>query len=91
MLKKTVFAVMGLLAMVSVGRAGETAPKTLSVSEVAQKLHDKSVHVYDCNGPESFASGHVPGAKAIEYAGFSAKDLNASKGDTLIFYCLNEH
>ena len=90
-MRKTVYLVLCLLALTGFVQAGEAAPKRLSVAEVAQKLHDKNVHVYDCNGPESFASGHVPGAKAIDYADFSAKDLNAKKGDMLIFYCLNEH
>jgi hypothetical protein len=87
-----------LYACVAAGAIGalacERGPKLkeLTVEEVATKIaaNDGSVAVYDCNGKERYAQGHVPGARWVEYDNVTAADLPANKGTLLVFYCASE-
>ncbi len=81
---------IAVLALGGVASAGEGFGE-LTVDQVAAKLKDKSVHVYDCNDPDTFKGAHVPGAKFVEYDHLQAKDLPADTKAVLIFYCMNEH
>ena len=63
----------------------------LTVEEVAAKLGQKLVYVFDNNPRELYQKAHVPGAKWIDYKNIQSSDLPADKNATLIFYCANEH
>jgi hypothetical protein len=63
----------------------------ISLDKAEAKLKAKAAVFYDCNSPETFAAGHVPGAKWVKYDAVGASDLPADKKATLIFYCANEH
>jgi rhodanese-related sulfurtransferase len=80
-----------LLALAGLAPADEGSFGSLTTAEVAAKLKQKGVFVYDNNPPEMFHAGHVPGAKWLDYRDVAAADLPADKEATLIFYCANEH
>ena len=65
----------------------------MSIDEVEQRLakNDGTFFVYDCNQKGVFDSGHVPGAKFLDYANLKDGDLVPNKDATLVFYCANEH
>jgi hypothetical protein len=63
----------------------------LTVQEVAQKLHQKNVYIYDNNAQERFQKSHVPGAKWLNPYDVKPRDFPADKSATLIFYCASEH
>ena len=62
----------------------------LTVEQVSQKLGTTNVYVFDNNPRKKFDSGHVPGAKWVDYEKVTASDLPEDKAATLIFYCANE-
>jgi hypothetical protein len=66
--------------------------KELTVVQVAAKVaaNDGQTAIFDCNGPERYAKGHVPGAKLVAYDAVTAADLPANKGMMLVFYCSSE-
>jgi len=64
---------------------------SLTPQEVAAKLKQKNVYVFDNNDPEMFKGAHVPGAKWLHPSEYDPKSLPADKSATLIFYCMNEH
>jgi hypothetical protein len=66
--------------------------KRLTVEQVAARIaaKDGKTFIYDNNSKESWAGGHVPGAKWLEDDKVTAADLPADKGALLIFYCHNE-
>jgi hypothetical protein len=74
----------------------EAAPakelKPLTVDQVATRLaaKDGKTFIYDNNSKESWASGHVPGAKWLDDESVTAADLPKDKAAMLIFYCHNE-
>jgi 3-mercaptopyruvate sulfurtransferase SseA len=70
-----------------VARADEVP--SLSVDEVARKLGDKAVFLYDNNPRKGYDQGHLPGAHWVDYKHVTAADLPADKSATLIFYCAN--
>ena len=86
-MKAMLFAV---LALGGVAYAGDGFGE-LTVDQVAAKLKDKSVHLYDCNDRDTFKGAHVPGARFVDYDNVQLKDLPADKKAMLIFYCANEH
>jgi len=78
----------GLLAVAGAARA-ETDPfGSLSVDEVEALLGKPDVKIFDVNGPEVYAKGHVPGAIWSELDPTSK--LPADKATRLVFYCKNE-
>jgi rhodanese-related sulfurtransferase len=81
---------VSLLLLSGVAQAGDAFGE-MTVDQVAAKLKDKNLYLYDCNDPYTWKSGHVPGAKFVEYDNLQAKDLPADKQATLVFYCANEH
>jgi hypothetical protein len=63
----------------------------LTVDEVAARIGKPGVHIYDNNNRDEWVAGHVPSATWVDYEKFTAADMPADKGATLIFYCHNEH
>ncbi len=66
--------------------------KSLTVDDVATRLaaKDGKTFVYDNNSKDTYASGHVPSAKWVDFKNVTAADLPADKAATLIFYCASE-
>jgi rhodanese-related sulfurtransferase len=85
------FVVSLLLAVPLVARASDSGFGSLTPQEVAAKLKEKNVYVFDNNTPDVFKTGHVPHAKWVHPSEYDAKELPADKNATLIFYCHNEH
>lgn len=71
---------------------GEHKLAEMSIDEVEQRLakNDGDFFVYDCNQRAVFDSGHVPGAKFLDYKDLKESDLVPNKDATLVFYCANE-
>jgi hypothetical protein len=63
---------------------------SLTVEEVAKKIKDPAVHVYDGNREELYNENHVPGAVRLYSKDIKEGVLPAAKDTTLIFYCHNE-
>ncbi len=63
----------------------------LTVDEVAARLaaRDGTTFVFDTDGKELYAAGHVPSAIWIGYGDVPSGALPADKNASLIFYCLN--
>ncbi len=63
----------------------------LTVDEVAARLDADGgkTFVYDTDGKELYAAGHVPGAIWIGYGDVPSRALPPDKTASLIFYCLN--
>lgn len=63
----------------------------LTVDEVAARLDADSgkTFVFDTDGKELYAGGHVPGAIWIGYGDVPSGALPQDKTASLIFYCLN--
>ena len=75
----------------SVSFAATEPFKEMSVADVAKRLHDKGVYVYDANGEKVYNAAHVPGATRVDFDTLSAAQLPKDKLATLIFYCKNTH
>lgn len=85
-------ALLSLVVLVPVvARGGDAGFGSLTPQEVAAKLKEKNVYVFDNNAPEVYKAGHVPHAKWLHPSEYDAKELPADKSATLIFYCHNEH
>jgi len=82
-----------LVVLFGMGRASAADEPfgKLGVDQVAGKLGKPGVFVYDNNSQETYAAGHVPTARWLDYDSVKASDLPKDKGATLIFYCENEH
>jgi len=54
-------------------------------------LHDVlgTATVLDVNAPGSWARARVPGARALDAAAFTERDLPADKDSLVVFYCSN--
>ncbi len=63
---------------------------SLTVEEVAKKIKDPAVHVYDGNRKELYQENHVPGAVLLYSKDIKDGVLPPKKDTTLIFYCHNE-
>jgi len=68
----------------------------MSIEDVEAKLKEANegkaaFYVFDNNAKNVYDTGHVPGAKWVDYEHISATDLPADKEATLVFYCANEH
>ena len=59
----------------------------LSVAEVAAKLRQPGVFIFDANGQGRWRRSHVPGATNVNAYNFDASVLPADKSATLVFYC----
>jgi rhodanese-related sulfurtransferase len=74
-----------------VASAADEQFSALTPQQVAAKLKEKNVFVFDNNAPDVYKSAHVPKAKWLHPSEYDAKELPADKNATLIFYCHNEH
>ena len=61
--------------------------KTISPAALNEQLAQATV--LDVNAPGSWARARVPGARALDAAAFTERDLPADKEALLVFYCSN--
>lgn len=80
-----------LLLVPMVARGNAEGFGSLTPQEVAAKLKQKNVYVFDNNDPDVFKASHLPHAKWLHPSEYAAKELPADKNATLIFYCHNEY
>ena len=84
---------MGLLAvtfslMSMVVRADEGA---ISHADLVAAIKDKKVALIDCNGTDTYKSGHIPGAIDFAVDGNDlSKKLPSDKSALIVSYCGNE-
>jgi len=71
-------------------RAAEDLP-FISTEDLSKGIKDKSLFVVDCNTPEVYQKGHIPGALHMNSSEPDGKLLPADKNTALIFYCKNPH
>jgi len=97
----TAFATAAVPLAAQAAAANATAPAAsavalkeafgrMSVKEVGELVASKSGYVFDDNSKESYAKGHVPGAKWLLPGAVTAQVLPADKSAKLVFYCHNE-
>jgi len=68
----------------------------VTVAELEEKMNAAQagtlkLAVYDANGRDTYAEGHLPGAVWVQYDELKASDLPADKDTQLVFYCYIEH
>ncbi len=63
--------------------------KSISPTELQAQIQSNKVSVFDVNSQQSWQKAHVPGAKHLDPAGFTAGDLPGDKNASLVFYCGN--
>ncbi|MFO0582271.1 MAG: rhodanese-like domain-containing protein [Anaeromyxobacter sp.] len=78
----------GLLVGAGLARAESDPFGSLSIDEVEALVGKPDAKIFDVNGPEVYAKGHVPGAIWSELDPTSK--LPADKATRLVFYCKNE-
>ncbi len=67
-------------------QAADTAD--ITIAELKQAIADNTVTLLDCNGSESYAKGHLPGAIDFSAAGDKlATMLPADKSKMIVAYC----
>lgn len=49
----------------------------------------REIHILDLNDRNRWEQAHVPGARSVEAASFTQKDLPADKQAEIVFYCSN--
>jgi rhodanese-related sulfurtransferase len=84
-------ALVAVLLLAPVAASAGAPFGELTVEEVAKRINEKNVYVFDCNPKKEFDEYHLPKAKWVDYSKLQASDLPADKNATLIFYCQNEH
>ena len=92
-LRALVHAVGGLAVAVAVlacSRPQADGFAMASVDDVEKFVGQPGVKIFDVNTPESFQSGHVPGAVFVDPKTL-ASALPQDKSARLVFYCKNPH
>ena len=90
-MKTFTLAIASLVLLVPfVAYANSEGLRSLTPQEVAAKLKQKNVYVFDNDDPDEYKAGHLPHAKRLDPSAYEAKDLPANKHATLIFYCFDE-
>ena len=64
---------------------------TLTIDQVADLVAKHDVDVFDNNGKDVYAKGHVPTAKWVAFNEVKESDLPKDHLRKLVFYCSNPH
>ena len=87
------YMVFSLLAVLLTGLTGMAAEVTdITHDELVKAVSEKKAVLIDCNGSDSYKSGHIPGA--VDFATAKeelAQKLPADKAALIVAYCGNEH
>jgi hypothetical protein len=92
-LRRSLLLVALLLAAGAARASGgkEEGYSDLGVDQVAELIAKKDVEVFDNNGKDVYAKGHVPTAKWVAFNSVKESDLPKDKSRKLVFYCANTH
>jgi hypothetical protein len=88
---------IGLALLACSARAGDSHHAkgegfgSLTVDQVSALIGKSDVSIFDNNSKDTWAQGHVPTAKWVDYKAVKASDLPQDHSRKLIFYCSNEH
>jgi hypothetical protein len=63
----------------------------LTIDQVSDLIAKHEADVFDNNGKDEWASGHVPTAKWVQFNDVKASDLPQDHARKLVFYCHNRH
>jgi rhodanese-related sulfurtransferase len=63
----------------------------LTIDQVAALIATKDADVFDNNGKDVYAKGHLPTAKWVAFNAVRESDLPKDKSRKLVFYCANTH
>jgi len=92
-LRRTLFAALVLL-LAETARADsgkEEGFSDLTIDQVADLIARKDADLFDNNGKDVYAKGHVPTAKWVDFKAVKESDLPKDKSRKLVFYCANTH
>jgi rhodanese-related sulfurtransferase len=92
-LRRTLFAAL-LLLLAGTARADsgkEEGFSDLTIDQVADLIAKNDVDIFDNNGKDVYAKGHVPTAKWVDFKAVKESDLPKDKSRKLVFYCANTH
>ncbi len=85
---KKILCTLSLLAAVAATSFAATAFPDISLADLKKAIAAKDVTIIDVNGPESYQSGHIPGA--IDYTVVKedlAAKLPKDKNALIVAYC----
>ena len=68
----------------------EAELRPVTVAELAGFIERNEVTVFDNNGQERYAQGHIPGARWVGHDQVTASVLPADRAARVVFYCHNE-
>lgn len=72
--------------------SSEAELRPMTVAELAAAIErGEQVAISDNNSRESYARGHIPGARWMPYDGITAAMLPTDRNARVVFYCHNEH
>lgn len=63
--------------------------KTISPGDLHQAMQERPMAVFDVNSRLRWLEARVPGARHLDPAGYTDRDLPAEKDATMVFYCSN--
>jgi hypothetical protein len=63
----------------------------LTIDQVADLIAKKDADIFDNNGKDVYAKGHLPTAKWVAFNAVKESDLPKDKSRKLVFYCANTH
>jgi rhodanese-related sulfurtransferase len=87
---KNLLCALSLLLIAAAGAFAASAFPDISLSDLKKAIADKDVTLLDANGPDSYASGHIPGAIDFQAAKNDlAAKLPADKSALVVAYCGN--
>lgn len=74
------------------GGGAEAELRSMTVAELAAVIErGEQVAIVDNNSPETYARGHIPGARWAAHDGITAQMLPQDRDARVVFYCHNEH
>lgn len=62
---------------------------TIDPATLERRRRAGSVAIFDVNALASWRAGHVPGARHLDHAAFTAAELPAAREQPVVFYCSN--
>jgi len=88
MMMVPVFCALAIFAQAGGEESAAKGAPEISLDDLKKAVAEKKVVLIDCNGSESFAKGHIPGAIDFEAAKADlAKLLPQDKAALVVAYC----
>ncbi|MCK6471112.1 MAG: rhodanese-like domain-containing protein [Planctomycetes bacterium] len=81
-------AAIAVVAVVGMASLGEETYPDIKIEDLKKAMEEKTVTLIDCNGTETYAKSHLPGAKDFKAVEKDlAKNLPEDKGALVVAYC----